>query len=123
MYNDDPFLDVAQFAAMFRPLSAAETALATPLLEVVSDWIRQHKPGIDEEDAAARVVTFEVTRDALLYGKYAGFSQFQETVAHRSLGGTINPSAIEKWVTDRHRRMLGIAVLGTPVYSFPDADY
>lgn len=119
----DPFLEVSDFVAMFRPLSAAETAVATPLLEVASEWIRAHKPGIAIDDPAAIVVTFEVTRDALMYGKYAGLTQFQETTAHRTKAGTIDTASVEKWITDRHRRILGISVLASPAYHFPAGDY
>lgn len=118
-----PFIDASAFATMFRPLSAAETAVAAPLLEVVSNWIREQKPDIADEDPAAKLVCFEVTRDALVYGKYAGLTDFSETTGRRTKSGTINTAEIERFVTDRHRRMLGVEILAGPAYSFKPCDY
>lgn len=119
----DPFLNAAAFAAMFRPLSAAETAVATPLLQVVSDWIRTKKPDIANDDQAAKVVCFEIVREALTYGKYSGLSDFSETVGRRTLSGTVSSADIEGFITDRHRRMLGISTTARPAYSFKRCDY
>lgn len=41
-----PFLDVDDFQEGFRTLKASEVQTAEWLLQVASDWIRQHKPGI-----------------------------------------------------------------------------
>ncbi len=118
-----PFLDATAFADMFRPLRAAETAVATPLLQVVSDWIRDKKPDIAADSQAAKIVCFEVVRDALVYGKYAGLSEFSETVGRRTMAGTFNTSDVEQFITDRHRRMLGISATARPRYSFKRCDY
>ena len=104
-----PFLDAGAFAAMFgRALSSAESAQATPLLEVVSSWIREQKPDIIASDPAAKVVTFEVVRDALVYGKYGPLSSFQDTTGDRTKAGTLDASSVVRFITDRHREMLGI---------------
>jgi hypothetical protein len=118
-----PFLDAATFAEWFRPLSSAEDLLAESLLQVVSDWIRNHKPGVADDDAAAQVVTFEVTRDALLYGDFGPLTSFSKTVGPRVKSATFDRTAVEKFITDRHRRMLGISVLASPRGLFKRCDY
>lgn len=118
-----PFLDVNAFAGMFRTLSDPESEVAGAYLEVVSDWIRDHKPGVADDDIAAQLVTFEVTREALLYGEFEPLGSFSKTVGPRSKSGTFDRTSVEKLVTDRHRRMLGIALRAGPAYNFPACDY
>ena len=118
-----PFLDAATFADWFRPLSSAEDLLAESLLEVVSDWIREKKPDIADDDQAAKVVTFEVTRDALRYGDFGPLVSFSNTVGPRAKSGTFDRGSIEKFITDRHRRILGISVLAGPRGHFVRCDY
>lgn len=120
------FLEVTAFATMFgRPLRASETAVAAPLLEVVDGWIRERKPDLPFDDPAAILVAFEVTRDALMYGKYGPLSSFQDTVAHRTKAGTIDAKFVERFITDRHREMLGINTVSTaaPRGTFKVCDY
>lgn len=108
---------------MFRPLSTVETAQVTPVLEVTSQWIRIRKPDIDDDDAAAKVVVFEVAREALTYGKFRPLSSFQETVGRRQKGGTFDASFVEQFITGRHRSMLGLQTVAAPAFNFPDCDY
>lgn len=108
---------------MFRPLSAAEYNVATPLLEVADQWIRDHKPGIDDDDPGAKVVVFEIVRSAMLYGKYAGLSSFQETTGNRAKAGAIDSSEVERFVTERHREILGLKRLAGPRGHFTKLDY
>lgn len=117
------FLDVTAFAAMFRPLTTAETNVATPLLKVVDGWIRDRKPGIADDDPAAKVVVFQVVRTALIYGKYAGLSSFQDTTGDRTKAGTFDASDVEGFITDEHRQMLGLALRAGPRGSFKTCDY
>lgn len=117
------FLDVEAFVAMFRPLSAAEKLVATPLLTVVSDWIRDKKPAIADDDPAAKIVTFEVTRDALMYGEFGPVSSFTKTVGHRTKQAAIDRAAVEKFIGHRHYRMLGISVQAKARGHFPRCDY
>lgn len=119
----DPFLNAAAFTSMFRPLSDAETLLVTPLLQVVSDWIRARLPDISASDPAAIVVTFEVTREALSYGKYGGLSSFDEETSHSKFSGTIQLREIERFITSRHRQMLGLVVSTGARGHFPVCDY
>lgn len=119
----DPFLSVATFASWANNPAWDADQLATSLLQVVSDWIRIRKVGVADDDAAAQVVTFEVTRDALLYGEFGTFSSFSKTVGPRSKSGTLDRHAVEKFITDRHRRMLGISVLAGPRGKFKPCDY
>ncbi|AMT72046.1 hypothetical protein [Mycobacteroides immunogenum] len=117
------FLDVEAFAAMYQPLTAAEKLVAAPLLTVVSDWIRDKKPNIADDDPAAKIVTFEVTREALIYGEFGPVSSFTKTVAHRTKQAAIDREAVEKFIARRHYRMLGIAVQAKARGHFPKGDY
>jgi hypothetical protein len=119
----NPFLDAAAFADMFRPLSDAEELLVTPLLEVVSTWIRDRKPGIADDDAAAIVVTFEVVREALAYGRFGGLSQFKETTSHSESSGTFTSRDIERFISGRHRQILGLGSTTGARGHFPVCDY
>lgn len=118
-----PFLTVDKLAGMFRPLTPAEAAQAAPLLEVVSAWIRDVKPGIPDDDPAAITVCFDVLRGALQFGKYRGLTQFSETVAHRTRSGGIDTSAVGRFIDPYHRQLLGLSAVGGPVYHFPENDY
>lgn len=119
----DPYLEIGPFTTQFgRALSAAESPVATRLLQVVSDWIRGKKPDADE--LAAAQVVFEVVRDSLNYGGLELLSQFQNTTSLRTEAGTFDPAlkAISDYLTDRQKRRLGITAAG-PVGSFPKCDY
>jgi hypothetical protein len=118
-----PFLDVDAFAEMFRPLSDPESETAGAYLEVASNWIRDQLPEIAADDPAARIVVFEVTRDALLYGDIGPFTSFSKTMGPRSRSGTIDRGSVEKFITDRHRRMLGILLRAGARGYFPRCDY
>lgn len=120
----DPFLDVGAFETQFgRDLSDGENAIATRLLQVVSDWIRDNKPDVLDDDQAAQLVTFEVAREALLYGDVGPLVSFSKTVGPRSKSGTFDRGSIEKFITDRHRRILGIWVFAGPRGNFKRCDY
>jgi hypothetical protein len=120
-----PFLDAAAFVVMLAPetLTSGEYELATPLLQVVSDWIRDKKPGIADDDPAAIVVSFEVVRDALLSGKFGPFTSFAKTMGPRSRSATIDREALSKFVTGRHRLMLGLGAKAAPRGNFLKCDY
>lgn len=122
---DDPFLEITDFKTQFgRPLLEAETPVATRLLQVVSDWIRDNaKPGFRE--LAAKQVVFEVVRDALTYGPFERLSHFENTTAHRTEAGTFDyaASVLDDYLTDKHKRLLGIPLRAAPAYHFPVADY
>lgn len=121
----EPYLDIADFETQFgRALSEAETPVAERLLQVVSDWIRAHAPDDVNEDAAIQVV-FEVVRDAINYSGYERLSSFTNTTAHRTESGEFDESmkAVDDWLTDRHKRLLGIAVRAAPRGHFVKCDY
>lgn len=114
-----PFLDITDFAARFmRPLTAAETLVATDLLAVASDWIYGRLPTIAQTDPAARTVVFEVVRDAIIYGPFARLESFQDSTAHRTEAGTLSRDVVEEFITDRHCRILGISLKAMPVANF-----
>lgn len=116
----DPFLSAAEFAQWSKTPAWATNSLAEALLQVVSDWIRDNKPNITDDDVAARAVCCEVTRDSLLYGEFGPVVAFGKTVGHRTRSGTIDRTAVEKFVTDRHKRMLGLSIAPRPAYHFGD---
>lgn len=119
-----PYLDIGPFTTQFgRALTAAESPIATRLLQVVSDWIRVQKPTADVT-AAAQVV-FEVVRDALNYGAYERLTSFQNTTSLRTEAGTFDEAMkmVDDFLTDRHKRLLGIPLLAAPRSSFKKLDY
>lgn len=118
-----PFIDVEDFSASFRALKPAEEQIAEWLIEVASDWIRQHKPGIPDNSVAAKLVVTEVVSTALRYNKYGPLSSFTEQTSHSTMSGTFSDAASTLDFTDRHREMLGIPVMAAPQYSFPANDY
>lgn len=119
-----PFLDIAEFTAEYQGvLTAAETITATRLLQVASDYIRGLKADVDEN--AAKQVVFEIVRDATRYGDLERLSSFQNTTSRRTETGTFDESmkAMSNYLTDRHKRLLGIPLLVDPVYSFTQFNY
>lgn len=129
MAQPDPFLNATAFAAMLgRSLTAAESAQATPLLQVVSEWIRERKPGIDDYDVtivdpAAIVVSFEVVRDALLCGEFGPVTSYTKTMGPRTRSVTFDRDAVSRFITDRHRQMLGLVAKAGPRGRFAKYDY
>lgn len=119
----DPFLDPATFATWAKNPAWGSDLLVEPLLKVASDWIWDHRPGIAVDDQAAQVVVFEVTRDALMAGEFGPYSEFTKTVGHRTRSATISRASIERFITERHRQMLGIAQMAAPRGRFPRGDY
>lgn len=118
-----PFLDVDDFQEGFRTLKTSEVQTAEWLLQVASDWIRQHKPGISSDSVAAKLVVSEVVATALRYTKYGPLIQFQEQTSNSMVSGRFTDAAKLLDFTDRHREMLGIPIMAPPAYSFKAFDY
>lgn len=119
-----PYLDVVDFETEFgRLLTEAETLTATRLLQVVSDWIRGQKS--DADVTASVQVVFEVVRDALNYGSFERLTSFQNVTSLRTEAGTFDEAfkVVNDYLTNRHKRLLGIAVAAAPVGHFPVNDY
>lgn len=114
------FLDSDTFADWAKSPEWSESDLAQDLLTVVSGWIRDHKPDVSDDDPAARIVCFEVTRDALMYGDFGPVTSFSKTVGHRARAATIDRAALERFILDRHKRMLGLSIGVKPAYYFGD---
>lgn len=115
------FLEIAAFQAEYQgTLSTGETTTATRLLSVVSDRIRELKPDIADESPAAKQVTFEVVRDAMMFGGLEKLSSFQNITSRRQEAGTFDDAAkaVDDLLTARHRRMLGL--YSKPAYYFGD---
>lgn len=120
-----PYLSLEDFAAQFgRPLVEGEEDAAERLLQVVSDWIREHAPE-DVSESACEQVVFEVVRDALTYGGMELLSSFSNTTESRTEAGTFDAAvkAKDDYLTARHKRLLGISSGASPAYNFCANDY
>lgn len=120
----DPFLTIDAFKAEYRgTLTAGETTTATRLLQVASDRIRALKPDADTD--AAKQVVFEIVRDAANYGDLAVLSDFQNTTSRRTEAGTFDQAmkVVTDYLSDRHKKLLGIPLRAAPRGSFKRCDY
>lgn len=118
----DPFLSIDDFAKRFpRDLTAGETLVATDALTVATTWIVNRLPAIAQDDPAAKLVVFEVTRDTIVYGPVSRLSSFENTSLHRTESGTLSEEDVEQYITDKHCQMLGISLKAAPVANFPPA--
>lgn len=115
-----PFLEVEAFKDEYGALDAAQTLTATRLLQIASDRIRELKPDADE--LRAKQVVFEVVRDILTYGAMERLSSFQNITSRRQESGTFDEAMklVDDYLTDRHKRLLGIATGPRPAYYFGD---
>lgn len=116
-----PFLTVSDFSALFpRTLTDQESALAVFLLEAASVWIRNAiaaagRPPLDVTDPMAKLVSFEVTRDALAVpADLLGHVSYQHATDDRSEGGTLATAGGLLDFTEKHRRMLGLSATALP---------
>lgn len=118
-----PFLSIEDFTTEYGPLTAAESATADRLLRVVSYRIRQLKddPSLD----AAQQVTFEVVRDAIAYGALEKLSSFTNITSKRQEAGAFDAAmkVVDDYLSDRHKKLLGIAVRAAPRGHFLKCDY
>lgn len=117
------FLDVATFATWAKKPAWATDQVATALLDVVADWIRERKPDLAADDKAARLVSFEVARDALLSGELGPYDEVEKRTAHSARRVKIDRAVVEKFITDRHRQMLGLSLRAGPRGRFKRGDY
>lgn len=119
-----PYLEIQAFADRFGPLDDGQTLTATDLLQTVSDWIRGQKP--DADTVAAQQVVFEVVRDSLTLGEFSPLKQFENTTSRRTTSGTFADgdaaALLSEVITDRQKRLLGIALRAAPAYNFPVND-
>ncbi|OMC35490.1 hypothetical protein A5742_12535 [Mycolicibacterium fortuitum] len=115
-----PFLDAATFANWAKKPEWASSQLATSVLTVVSDWIRDNKPGIGAEDQGAKVVTFEVAQTTMAFAELGPYESVEKKTAHSSRAVTVDRELVERFITDRHRQMLGLATFAKPAYYFGD---
>lgn len=109
-----PFLTVTAFAAMWRPLSTAETAAATLFLQAATNWIVERKPAISSTDPAAQVVCLQVVSEAINAQKHVGLKQFSRTTGQRMEAGTLAEVAALLVFTPEQRDLLGISPLPSP---------
>lgn len=120
----DPYLSTSAFQAEYQgTLTAGEVTTATRLLQVASDRIRALKSDANA-DAASQVV-FEIVRDAAQYGDLERLSSFQNTTSRRTEAGTFDPAmkVVTDYLSDRHKKLLGIPLRAAPRGSFTKCDY
>lgn len=121
-----PFMSIADFVTEYPgTLTAGEKATATRLLQVVSDRIRDLKPSVEPAEPAAIQATFEVVRDAAMYGAFEKLSSFQNVTDRRQEAGALDAEMklVDDYLSDRHKRMLGIALRAAPRGRFMKCDY
>jgi hypothetical protein len=121
----DPILGIAAFQALWdgAPLNPAQAQVATLLLQVASNWIVAQKPGIGPDDPAAKLVAYEVTANALRYGKYASLKSWSRSTLHKMDSGTLDDPSSALDFTDRHRSLLGLSLRSVPIGSFAVNDF
>lgn len=120
----DPFIEIAAFQSEYGPLTAGQAVTAARLLQVVSDWIRDHaSDGYRVTDA--QQVVFEVVRDAVRFGDYERLSSFTNTTSRRTEAGTFDEAmkVVDDYLTNRHKRLLGIPLRAAPRGTFKKCDY
>lgn len=118
------FLSIAEFTAEYPgTLTAGESTTAARLLQVASDRIRALKPDANED--AAKQVVFEIVRNAAMYGALEGLSSFQNITSRRQESGTFDEATklVDDYLTDRHKRILGIPLRAAPRGHFKKCDY
>ncbi|MFC9769449.1 hypothetical protein [Rhodococcus jostii] len=114
------FATPTEVEAVWRPLSAEETANAALLLTAAAQWIRDNTPDIADNDPAARFVSIDVVKSALLAGPFTGHASYSKTIGPWSKSGTlINPAGALQF-TDVHKELLGISVTGSAHWFFGD---
>ena len=119
----DPYMDLAGFTAEYGSLTAAQQLTATRLLQVASDRIRGLKSDADE--TAATQVVFEIVRDAMKYGDLEKLSSYQNTTDRRTEQAAFDEAmkVVNDYLSDRHKRTLGIPLRAGPRGSFKRCDY
>ncbi|QIX48934.1 MULTISPECIES: hypothetical protein [Rhodococcus] len=114
------FVDVTGLTLGWRPLSATETIWAEQLIASASQWIRKHKPTIDDGDPDARFVVVEVVRAALTAAKHAGHVSYTKTVGGVTRSGTLVNPGRSLVFTPYHYQLLGISQAAKPSWTFGD---
>ena len=71
----------------------------------------------------AKVVSFEVVREAIQLGKYAGLRQYSRTVGLRMESGVLDEAASLLSFTPHQCALLGISRNPIPRWNFPRDDY
>ncbi|WLP90253.1 hypothetical protein [Gordonia sp. NB41Y] len=118
-----PFVTAEGLAALWRELSGAEYEYAGILLSAASTWIRNRRPGIADDDPAAKIVCVEVVKAVLLPGQWQGFTSWSRAVDDAVLSATLADPAGALTFTDWHYELLGINRNALPVGHFPRDDY
>lgn len=121
------FATTTDVSGTWRALSAAETAYADLLLDAAAVWIRGRKPGIADDDAAARIVSIEVVRSALQKNKLEGLNTYTRTVGGRTESWTGARTATAEELartlefSQYHQQLLGIWKPTGPRYTMGNA--
>lgn len=126
MSDVTPFLDLPTFTGMFRPLSEAEQNLATLLLTAASAWIRDPSrlPDLDSDDPMAKLVVFQVVREALAVpAELVGHIAYERASDDRSEGGTLAAVGDLLQFTEWHRELLGLSGAAEPIATGFDSGF
>lgn len=103
-----------------RPFTPDELLDVKDLIAAASQWIRDRKPGIADDNATARLVVIQVVKAAMATEKYAGHVSYSKTVGGVTRSGTLaNPGALLIFEPS-HYQLLGISQGGGPSYYFGD---
>ena len=116
------FATATEIADVWRPLSSQERANAEMLLTAAAKWIRDRTTGLADDDPAAKYVSIDVVKSALVAGPFVGHSSYSKGIGPWTKAGTlINPAGALEF-TDFHREMLGLNSSPMPVGSFGDCE-
>lgn len=99
-------------------LTERQVLVIESLIQAAGLWIRKRRPGIADDDLAARLVTQQVVATAFRNLDSVGYTSFSRTVGGMSRSGTLaNPG---EWLvfTDFQRQLLGISDGLAPQYYF-----
>ncbi|MCP3811528.1 phage Gp19/Gp15/Gp42 family protein [Mycobacteriaceae bacterium Msp059] len=129
MADVTPFLDAAQFEAMFRPLSPGEKLLAETLLKAAAILIRQRvaaagRDPLAADDPMAILVSWEVTKAVFpAVPDLEGRTSYSITTDDRTEQGTLASAAGLLDFDDRHWALLGLSATATPTYGGMNGDF
>lgn len=124
------FATVADVAAAWRPLTAAEQVATASQLDSVAALIRGEflaRLALDDVPpdrvGIAKEVSIEIVKVAIATGLWPGHTQYGRTEGHRVKSGLLAVPGGTLALTDYQRRQLGLPVHPVPVSNFPRDDW
>lgn len=117
------YAEVEEIQDGWRPLSVTETVWAEQLLDAAGEWITDKVVPIEPKLAAAKFVSIDVVRSAIVPLAQQGLVNFSKAIGPWSKSGTlVNPSG-QLTFSDFHKELLGIKSIAVPLYTFKENDY